>query len=120
MKYKIEEIIFKDDPLVLNAKSDTVEVLVKNTGDRAVQVCSHFHFFESNSALKFERSKAYGRHLDIPSGTAIRFEPGVERTISLVNYNGTQELYGFDGLVMGSIQDPAIREKALEKGKEIY
>ncbi len=120
MKYKIGEIIFKDDPIVLNAKSDVIKLLVKNTGDRAIQVCSHFHFFESNSALKFDRDKAYGRHLDIPSGTAVRFEPGVEKTVSLVNYNGKQELYGFDGLVMGSIHDPQIKAKAIKKGREIY
>ena len=120
MSYKVGEMIFKENPIILNEKSDVEEVMVRNAGDRAIQVCSHFHFFEVNSALQFDREKAYGRHLDIPSGTAVRFEPGVEKPVKLVNFNGERNVYGFDGLVMGSLDDPEVKAKALEKGKEIY
>lgn len=99
------EIIIKDDDVVINDNRKTAEIMVKNTGDRPVQVGSHYHFYEVNTALDFQRDKAYGMHLDIPSGTAVRFEPGEEKTVSLVEVGGTKEIYGFNGLVEGSVQE---------------
>ena len=117
---KIGEIIPADREITLNEGKDTVKVVVANKGDRPVQVGSHYHFFEVNKCLSFDREKAYGMHLDIPSGTATRFEPGVEKSVKLVNFKGERRLYGFHGLVMGELDDPAIKEAAIAKGKEIY
>lgn len=120
MKYEIGQIIYKEDPIILNENRQTIELTVRNAGDRTIQVCSHYHFFESNSALKFEREKSYGMRLDIPPGTATRFEPGVDKKITLVPYGGERKLYGFDGLVMGSLDDPEVKKEALRKGREMY
>ena len=98
--------------LELNSGRATARVLVANTGDRAVQVGSHYHFFEVNAALQFDREAAYGRHLNIPSGLAIRFEPGDSREVELVDFGGTRTLYGFAGLVNGQLDDPSIRQAA--------
>lgn len=120
MKHKIGEVIFAAEKVVINENLDSVTISVRNTGDRAIQVCSHYHFFESNSALLFDREKAYGMRLDIPSGTGIRFEPGVEKTVTLVPYEGERKLYGFDGLVNGELDNPEIKKAAMEKAKELY
>lgn len=119
MKYKIGEIIFKEEPITLNENKEAVTLVVNNTGDRAIQVCSHYHFFEANLALKFDREKAYGMRLDVPSGNAVRFEPGMDKEISLVPYGGKQKVIGFLGAVMGEITDPSVKEKALEKMKSL-
>jgi urease subunit beta len=87
----------------LNAGRNTVTVKVSNTGDRPVQIGSHYHFYEVNEALIFERESARGYRLNIPSGTAVRFEPGQERTVELVEYAGSREVYGFQGKVMGEL-----------------
>jgi len=87
----------------LNAGRKTVTVTVANTGDRPIQVGSHYHFFETNTALKFERQQAYGFRLNIPAGTAVRFEPGQERTVELVELSGDRVVYGFLGKVMGKL-----------------
>ncbi len=87
----------------LNAGRRTVSVTVANTGDRPIQVGSHYHFFETNAALKFERQQAYGFRLNIPAGTAVRFEPGQERTVELVELAGDRVVYGFLGKVMGKL-----------------
>ena len=87
----------------LNAGRKTVSVTVANTGDRPIQVGSHYHFFETNAALKFERQQAYGFRLNIPAGTAVRFEPGQERTVELVELAGDRVVYGFLGKVMGKL-----------------
>ena len=79
MTYKIGEIIYREKNIVLNEGLKTAEVIVANDGDRVVQVGSHYHFFEVNKYLRFDREKAFGKHLDIPAGTAVRFEPGVEK-----------------------------------------
>ena len=79
---------------------------------------SHFHFFEVNKALEFERVRAYGMRLDIPAGTAVRFEPGETRRVNLVEIGGTREGYGLNGLVEGSMDDPAVKEKALKAAAE--
>ncbi|WEF35035.1 urease subunit beta [Pseudoduganella chitinolytica] len=88
----------------LNEGRETVTVVVANKGDRPVQVGSHFHFFEVNNALSFERWKAYGRRLNIAAGTAVRFEPGQQRTVELVVLEGDREVYGFSGKVMGKLR----------------
>ena len=87
----------------LNAGRRTVTLTVANTGDRPIQVGSHYHFYETNEALRFERSRAYGFRLDIPAGTAVRFEPGQERSVRLVELAGERAVYGFLGKVMGNL-----------------
>ncbi|ANE46220.1 hypothetical protein SY83_07985 [Paenibacillus swuensis] len=90
--------------LLINAGRSYVSILVCNQGDRPVQVGSHFHFYEVNRALSFERSAAFGMRLDIPSGTAVRFEPGEEKHITLVSLGGTKEVFGLNNLTGGSAQ----------------
>lgn len=97
------EILTKDGTLTLNEGRETVTLGVANTGDRPVQVGSHYHFFETNSALEFERRKARGFRLDIPAGTAVRFEPGQTREVTLVAYAGKRVIYGFNGLIQGPL-----------------
>jgi urease subunit beta len=87
----------------LNAGRPTVTIAVANTGDRPIQVGSHFHFYETNAALTFERDKAYGMRLDVPAGSAVRFEPGQKREVRLVAMAGKREVYGFNGRVMGAL-----------------
>lgn len=90
----------------LNSGRETVSIEVSNSGDRPVQVGSHYHFFETNSALRFDRDKARGFRLNIAAGTAIRFEPGQSRTVELVAYAGDRKVYGFNGQVMGPLEEP--------------
>lgn len=97
------EIIPADGDIELNAGRRAVEIEVANTGDRPVQVGSHYHFAETNPALAFDRAAARGLRLDIPAGTAIRFEPGQTRKVSLVAYAGDRTVYGFNGKVMGTL-----------------
>ncbi|HEU5282265.1 MAG TPA: urease subunit beta [Burkholderiales bacterium] len=88
----------------LNAGRKTITLEVTNTGDRPIQVGSHYHFFETNAALEFERRKAYGFRLDIAAGTAVRFEPGQTRTVQLVALAGARRVFGFNGAVMGALK----------------
>ena len=97
------EILVAEGDMALNAGADTVMLQVKNTGDRPIQVGSHYHFFETNPALDFEREKARGYRLNIASGTAVRFEPGQDREVELVALGGDREVYGFRGDVMGKL-----------------
>ncbi len=97
------EIITGDGSIDLNAGRTTIVVDVANKGDRPIQVGSHYHFFETNAALSFDRAKTKGFRLDIPAGTATRFEPGQTRTVTLVAYAGTGEVWGFNGLVNGKL-----------------
>ena len=97
------EIFTIEGDLVLNKGSESVEVKVANTGDRPIQVGSHYHFAETNEALDFDRTITRGFRLDIPSGTAVRFEPGQIRAVSLIPFKGRREIYGFNGKVMGKI-----------------
>jgi urease subunit beta len=97
------EIFTKDGDITLNGGRKTVTIPVTNTGDRPVQVGSHYHFFETNPMLKFERKKARGMRLNIPAGTAVRFEPGQTREVTLVAYAGTRKVYGFRAEVMGKL-----------------
>ena len=98
------EVKAAEGDLELNAGRRTVTVQVTNTGDRPVQVGSHYHFFETNEALRFEREKAYGCRLNIAAGTAVRFEPGQTRTVELVALAGARRVYGFNGRVMGKLK----------------
>jgi urease subunit beta len=97
------EVITAAGDIELNAGRPTVEIEVANTGDRPIQVGSHYHFFETNTALHFDRAKARGFRLDIPAGTATRFEPGQTRTVRLVAYAGARIVHGFNGLISGSL-----------------
>jgi urease subunit beta len=97
------EIITGDGEITLNADREAITLEVANTGDRPVQVGSHYHFFETNEALRFEREKARGRRLDIPAGTAVRFEPGQTRTVQLVPIAGQRRIVGFNARVMGPL-----------------
>ena len=97
------EIEVLDGEIELNAGRERVTVRVANTGDRPIQVGSHYHFFETNNALSFERDKTRGFRLDIAAGTAVRFEPGQEREVTLVKYAGEGRVFGFQGKVMGSL-----------------
>ena len=97
------EIITPSGTIELNAGKETLEIEVANTGDRPIQIGSHFHFYEVNSALSFDRESTKGMRLNIPAGTAVRFEPGDEKVVTLVAIAGTKEIYGFNGLVEGKV-----------------
>lgn len=97
------EYIIADGDIVLNAAAEAVTIIVANTGDRPIQVGSHYHFFETNEGLRFARDKARGMRLDIAAGTAVRFEPGQEREVNLVPIAGKRTIYGFQQKVMGSL-----------------
>ena len=97
------EVIAADGDIELNAGADVVELRVANTGDRPVQVGSHYHFYETNAALSFDREAARGRRLDIASGSATRFEPGQERTVRLIPFGGARIVHGFQGKVAGPL-----------------
>lgn len=97
------EIIVADGDITLNTGAESLEMAVANTGDRPIQVGSHYHFFETNPALKFDRPAARGMRLDIAAGTAVRFEPGQTRTVRLVPYGGGRKVYGFRADVMGKV-----------------
>ena len=101
------EVFPKQGDIELNAGRKSLTVSVANTGDRPIQVGSHYHFAETNAALKFDRAKAMGCRLDIPAGTAIRFEPGQTRDVKLVAYAGKRRVYGFNAKVMGPLDKPA-------------
>jgi urease subunit beta len=97
------EIIAAEGSIELNAGLETITLKVSNTGDRPVQVGSHYHFAETNAGLAFERDRAFGMRLDIPAGTAVRFEPGQTREVTLVPLSGKREVYGFRQQVMGKL-----------------
>jgi urease subunit beta len=97
------EIIPKDGDIELNAGAATLTLMVANTGDRPIQVGSHYHFHETNAALSFDRDKAKGMRLDIAAGTAVRFEPGQRREVSLVPLSGFRRVYGFQQKIMGAL-----------------
>ena len=104
MSYLIPgELIPEDGFIELNKGREITTLKVANTSDRPIQIGSHYHFFESNKGLEFDRQKALGKRLDIPAGTAIRFEPGDQREISLVPYAGKRKVFGFNGLINGSL-----------------
>ncbi|WP_295393106.1 urease subunit beta [uncultured Thiodictyon sp.] len=97
------EILTAPGEIELNAGRPALTVAVANTGDRPIQVGSHYHFYETNSALRFDREPTRGQRLDIPAGTAVRFEPGQTRTVDLVPYAGDRQVYGFNARIMGAV-----------------
>jgi urease subunit beta len=97
------EYVLRPEPLVINAGREAIDVVVLNTGDRPVQVGSHYHFAEANPALEFDRGAAHGRRLDIPAGTAARFEPGDRKTVRLIRLAGNREVYGLSNAVNGGL-----------------
>lgn len=106
-----EVILGEGDIIALHGRQ-TCELTVANTGDRPIQVGSHCHFFEANRALKFDREKSYGFRLLVPAGTAVRFEPGESKRVTLVALGGNRIAYGINGLVNGKIDDPTVRQEA--------
>lgn len=109
------EYLLDGPDVELNPGRPVTALKVNNTGDRPVQVGAHYHFFEVNRALVFDREKAYGRHLDLPAGTAVRFEPGEIKEVRLVPYAGHRVVYGFNGLVMGNLDEVQTHLDALER-----
>jgi urease subunit beta len=120
-KAPVGGVIYAAEPIIFNESRPSVSIKVRNTGDRPIQVGSHFHFFEVNRYLEFEREKAFGYHLNIPATTAVRFEPGDEKQVELVAFAGKCRIIGFNGLVKGYAGDEDSpfympkREKALKK-----
>lgn len=113
------EVLVDEGVICLNEGKPVTELTVTNTGDRPVQVGSHYHFFEVNRLLSFDRELAFGKHLDIPAGTAVRFEPGEEKTVSLVPLGGTAEGYGLNDLTLGDTNSPEVKAAALEKMRSL-
>ncbi len=105
-------------PVRANAGRPTLRLLVKSTGDRPIQVGSHFHFFETNRALEFDREAAYGMRLNIPAGTAVRFEPGEEKEVELTAFGGRRVIHGFNALVEGELAAPGAQGRALRRARE--
>ena len=97
------ELIFAEGDITLNEGRDEIELMVANTGDRPVQVGSHYHFAETNPALEFDREAAHGQRLNIAAGTAVRFEPGQKRAVSLIKIAGSRRVFGFNGKIMGDL-----------------
>ncbi|WP_055069177.1 urease subunit beta [Clostridium massiliamazoniense] len=97
------EYILKSDEILCNAGKESVKIKVKNTGDRPIQVGSHYHFYETNSILEFDRQKAYGKRLDIPGGTSVRFEANQEKTIELIDIGGQRKVYGLKNSIDGNL-----------------
>jgi urease subunit gamma/beta len=112
------EIIAADGDIELNAGRRKVTLKATNTGDRPIQVGSHYHFFEVNKALDFDREKSFGMHLDIPAGTAVRFEPGEAKEVTLTEFGGTGEIFGLNSLTNGSTRSEIRKANALRKAKE--
>jgi urease subunit gamma/beta len=111
--------LIDDGPIELNAGRRAATLVVANTGDRPIQVGSHAHFFETNAALRFDREAAFGMRLDIPAGTAVRFEPGDEKEIALVELGGQGFAWGMNALTQGSTRDPAVRQAAIDRAREL-
>ena len=111
------EILADEGEIELNAGRRKVDLKVLNTGDRPVQVGSHYHFFETNKALDFDRAKSLGMHLDIPAGTAVRFAPGESKNVTLTEFGGTGELLGLNGLTDGNWRNADVAKRALERAR---
>jgi urease beta subunit len=112
------EVILGQGDIVAFKGRQTVEMIVANTGDRPIQVGSHCHFFEANRALRFDREKAYGFRLQVPAGTAVRFEPGEDKRVTLVLVGGNRVAYGINGLVNGRLDDQNVKTKAMTAARE--
>lgn len=113
------EVIVEDGNITINEGKTAVEMNVTNTADRPVQVGSHFHFFEVNKALEFDRKAAFGMRLDIPAGTAVRFEPGESKKVNLIPIGGNRIGFGINDLTCGAMDDENVRENAIKKAKEL-
>ncbi|MBT8112259.1 MAG: urease subunit gamma [Gammaproteobacteria bacterium] len=111
------EIIAADGDVKINARKRSIKLKVLNTGDRPVQIGSHFHFFEVNPGLDFKRKDAFGKHLDIPAGTAVRFEPGESKEVQLVKFGGAGEVHGLNSLTNGSTSNEVKKQEALLEAK---
>jgi urease subunit gamma/beta len=111
------EIITPEGDIEINAGRRTCSLKAINTGDRPVQVGSHYHFFETNRALDFDRAASFGMHLDIPAGTAVRFEPGESKQVKLVEFGGTGEVLGLNALTMGTTRNDARKDEALRRAR---
>ncbi|MDR6504827.1 urease subunit beta [Arthrobacter oryzae] len=111
------EYVLGTAPVVVNAGREAIDVVVVNTGDRPVQVGSHYHFAEANAALVFDREAAYGRRLDIPAGTAARFEPGDSKTVRLIEVAGRREVFGLSNAVNGALDAGRARQEAKGEAK---
>lgn len=114
----VNRYIYDDGTITINPGKRTITLRVTNTGDRAVQVGSHFHFFEANRELLFDRHRAWGMHLNIPAGLAVRFEPGDSKEVQLVDFGGRRILHGFSALVEGALDDPGIRERGFQRAQK--
>ena len=112
------EIILGEGDIVAFHGRQTAEISVANTGDRPIQVGSHCHFFEANRALRFDREKAYGFRLQVPAGTAVRFEPGEDKRVTLVSIGGNRVAYGINGLVNGRLDDASVKARAIAAARE--
>ena len=112
------EIIAAEGEIEINAGRAKAEIKVVNTGDRPIQVGSHYHFFETNKALDFDRAAAFGMHLDIPAGTAVRFEPGESKQVTLTEFGGTGELFGLNNLTDGASRSAVRKDAALRRARE--
>lgn len=108
------EYLLEDADILANEGRPTATILVRHTGDRPVQIGSHFHFFEVNRSLEFDRDAAYGMRLNIPAGTAVRFEPGEEKEVELVAFGGSRRIHGHNGLVDGALDEPGARARSHE------
>jgi urease subunit gamma/beta len=111
-------VLAADGEIELSAGRPRTTLAVVNTGDRPVQIGSHYHFFEVNKALEFDRAASFGMRLDIPAGTAVRFEPGQSKEVALVGFGGRRELSGLNALTDGQASDQAVREAALRRARE--
>lgn len=111
------EVITPEGDIEINQGRRTFSLKVINTGDRPVQIGSHYHFFETNRALDFDRAAAFGMHLNIPAGTAVRFEPGESKQVELVEFGGTGEVFGLNALTMGTTRNDARRDEALRQAR---
>lgn len=113
------EYFFDGPDLELNAGRPVTTLEVNNTGDRPIQIGAHYHFFETNKALVFDRASAYGRRLDLPSGTSVRFEPGEVKEVRLVPYSGARVVHGFNALVEGRLDDLYTRTRSLKRCRDL-
>ncbi|MCG3693498.1 urease subunit beta [Aliarcobacter butzleri] len=108
------EYLVDEGEIELNSSKNIITIEIENKGDRPVQVGSHYHFFEVNKELSFERTKAYGKRLDIPAGTSVRFEPGSKKSVNLIDFSGRRYVSGFNGLVEGFLDDEPTKAKAIQ------
>ncbi len=111
------ELFAQEGEIEINAGRRKITIRVTNTGDRPVQIGSHYHFFETNRALDFDREATFGMHLDVPAGTAVRFEPGEDKEVSLTEFGGTRELYGLNSLTNGSADSAETKAAALDRAR---